>query len=83
MLIAPVDRSVLVAAYFVDPEALLVLPLTVIVVVVCGTFFGSVLPLTFQRLGLDPALMSNPFVAGLIDIVGIVVYLNIAVALLG
>lgn len=71
-----------VAAYFVDPAAIWVLPLTVILVVLCGTFFGSVLPLTFQRLGLDPALMSNPFVAGLIDIVGIVLYLNIAVAIL-
>jgi len=57
--------------------------LTVILVVLCGTFFGSVLPLVFQRLGWDPALMSNPFVAGLIDIVGIVIYLNIAIALLG
>ena len=71
-----------VAAFFIDPAAIWVLPITVILVVVCGTFFGSVLPLTFQRLGLDPALMSNPFVAGLIDIVGIVIYLNIAVAIL-
>ncbi len=71
------------AAYFVDPAAMWVLPLTIILVVICGTFFGSVLPLTFQRLGLDPALMSNPFVAGLIDIVGIVIYLNLAIALLG
>ena len=72
-----------IAALFVDQAAILVLPLTVILVVLCGTFFGSVLPLAFQRLGLDPALMSNPFVAGLIDIVGIVIYLNIAIALLG
>lgn len=63
-------------------EAVYVLPLTVLLVVMCGTFFGSILPLTFQRMGLDPALMSNPFVAGLIDIVGIVIYLNVAIWLL-
>ena len=62
--------------------AIFVLPITVVLVVICGTFFGSILPLTFQRLGLDPALMSNPFVAGLIDIVGIVIYLNVAMRLL-
>ena len=62
--------------------AIYVLPITVVLVVICGTFFGSILPLTFQRLGLDPALMSNPFVAGLIDIVGIVIYLNVAMRLL-
>ncbi len=63
-------------------SVLLVLPLTVLLVVLCGTFFGSLLPLAFQRMGLDPALMSNPFVAGIIDILGIVIYLNVAMWLL-
>jgi magnesium transporter len=42
-----------------------------------------VLPLGFQRMGLDPALMSNPFVAGINDILGIVIYVAIARVLLG
>ena len=32
----------------------------------------------FYRLGLDPAMMSNPFVAGLIDVLGIVIYMTVA-----
>ena len=59
-----------------------VIPVTVLLVVVCGTLSGSVLPLTFRRLGLDPALMSNPFVAGLIDVVGIIIYMQVAMWLL-
>lgn len=55
-----------------------VVPITIFMVVLCGTFSGSVLPLVFQRLGWDPALMSNPFVAGINDILGIVVYVSIA-----
>ncbi len=55
-----------------------VVPLTILLVVLCGTSSGSVLPLLFQRLGWDPALMSNPFVAGINDILGIVVYVKIA-----
>jgi magnesium transporter len=43
---------------------------------------GSLLPLLFQRLGWDPALMSTPFVAGIIDIVGIIIYMNVARLLL-
>lgn len=58
--------------------AAMVLPVTIILVVLCGTFSGSVLPLVFQRLGWDPALMSNPFVAGINDILGIVIYVAIA-----
>lgn len=55
-----------------------IVPLTIFLVVLCGTFSGSILPLVFQRLGWDPALMSNPFVAGINDILGIVVYVSIA-----
>lgn len=56
----------------------LVLPVTLVLVVVAGTLTGSILPLIFERLGWDPAIMSNPFVAGIIDILGIVIYMNVA-----
>ena len=59
-----------------------VMPLTLILVILCGTLLGSLLPLLFRRLGLDPAMMSNPFVAGLIDVIGIVVYMTVAAAIL-
>jgi len=65
-----------------DLRRALVIPLTLILVVICGTMTGSLLPLIFQRLGRDPALMSNPFVAGIIDIVGIVIYMNVALTIL-
>ena len=58
---------------------MVVVPITLVLVVLCGTIVGSVLPLVFQRLGQDPALMSNPFVAGIVDIVGIIVYVNVAI----
>ena len=56
----------------------LVLPLTIVLVVTCSTIVGSLLPLLFERLGFDPALMSTPFIAGISDIVGIVLYMNVA-----
>jgi magnesium transporter len=60
----------------------LILPITLVLVVTCGTLVGSLLPLIFARLGLDPALMSTPFVACIIDIVGILVYMNVALIML-
>jgi magnesium transporter len=59
-----------------------VIPLTLVLVVTCGAVSGSMLPLIFKRLGLDPALMSNPFVAGLSDILGIVIYMTVSMWLL-
>jgi magnesium transporter len=61
----------------------LVIPATLLLVVTGGCLTGSMLPLIFQRLGLDPALMANPFIAGIMDIMGILIYVNIARLLLG
>jgi magnesium transporter len=60
-----------------------VIPITILSVVVCGTSLGSMLPLILKNLGLDPALMSSPMIAGISDILGIVIYLNVALLLLG
>ncbi|MEO8496241.1 MAG: magnesium transporter [Planctomycetota bacterium] len=61
-----------------DATAALVIPITLLLIVLAGTMLGAMLPLLFARIGLDPALMSNPFVAGIIDILGIVVYMTVA-----
>ncbi|MEM9660265.1 MAG: magnesium transporter, partial [Planctomycetota bacterium] len=65
-----------------SPVDKLVIPITLMLVVVTGTLCGGALPMVFRRMGLDPALMSNPFVAGIVDIAGIFIYMTVAVALL-
>jgi magnesium transporter len=73
-----------VIGFFMAPSPVLalILPITLVLVVTCGTLVGSLLPLLFEWLGLDPALMSTPFVACIIDIVGILVYMNVALLML-
>ena len=44
---------------------------------------GAALPLLFDRLGLDPALMSAPFIATATDVAGVFIYLHTAAWLLG
>jgi magnesium transporter len=43
---------------------------------------GAALPLLFDRIGLDPALMSAPFIATATDVAGVFIYLNLAAWLL-
>ncbi len=66
----------------VNAYAAIVLPVTLVLVVLSGTVLGSMLPLVFRRLGLDPALMSNPVVAGVLDVLGFLIYMNVAMTLL-
>ena len=60
------------------PFTALIIPITILCVVLCGTCLGSILPMIFKRMGLDPAMMSNQFVAGLSDLLGILIYVNVA-----
>ncbi|MEM8805710.1 MAG: magnesium transporter [Cyanobacteria bacterium P01_G01_bin.38] len=39
---------------------------------------GAALPFLFQKLGLDPALMSAPFITTIVDVLGVLFYLNLA-----
>lgn len=64
------------------PFTALIIPITILCVVLCGTCLGSILPLIFKRMGLDPAMMSNQFVAGLSDLLGILIYVNVALLFL-
>lgn len=56
--------------------------ITLLGVVLLGTLAGSMLPLVLQRLGLDPAVSSAPFVATLVDVAGIALYFEVAMLLL-
>ena len=39
---------------------------------------GAILPLLFDRMRLDPALMSSPFITTVTDIAGVFIYLSTA-----
>jgi magnesium transporter len=60
----------------------LTVSLSTLSVVVVGSLVGSLLPIAIQRAGLDPAVSSTPFIASLVDVVGLLIYLSIARALL-
>jgi magnesium transporter len=51
---------------------------TLIAIPLMGCTVGSMLPLFLRRIGVDPATSSTPFIATLIDVLGIMVYFNVA-----
>lgn len=58
--------------------SLMIVPLAVFFVVLASNINGALLPLLFRRLGWDPAIMSNPFVAGISDTLGTLIYMSLA-----
>ena len=52
--------------------------LSLVVITTLAATAGAALPLLFDRLGLDPALMSAPFIATITDVAGVFIYLQLA-----
>ncbi len=60
-----------------------VVAMALFLLVIVANLAGSLLPLLLARLGVDPALISNPLIATVSDVSGLVIYLTVARLLLG
>jgi len=56
--------------------------LAILGIVLWAVILGAMLPLVLQRLGLDPATLSSPMVATMMDVSGLLIYIGAAFALL-
>ena len=52
--------------------------ITVFFIIIAGCTVGSMLPLILKKLGVDPATSSTPFIASLVDTIGVVIYAHVA-----
>ncbi len=70
------------ASFFAGWDVGLVLALSVVFICTLATTIGAIIPLIAARLGLDPAVVSAPFISTTVDATGLVVYFLIAQAVL-
>jgi len=60
----------------------LTVAIAMIAAIVIATSIGGMLPIIFKRLGVDPALMSGPLIATILDTTTLLIYFNVTVLLL-
>jgi magnesium transporter len=51
---------------------------SIVAVVTLASVIGSLLPMAIRKVGLDPAVSSTPFIASVVDVLGLIVYFGIA-----
>jgi magnesium transporter len=56
---------------------------SLVTIAILASVSGSALPFLFQSMKLDPALMSAPFITTVVDVLGVLIYLNTARMILG
>jgi magnesium transporter len=57
--------------------------LTLLLTVICAKCIGCTLPMLADKLGFDPAVMASPFITTLVDAVSLMIYFQLAKAMLG
>ncbi|EGR1859591.1 magnesium transporter [Vibrio cholerae] len=62
----------------VGPEIGLVVMLTILAIVLWSALVSSVIPMVLRRMNVDPAVVSAPFIATLVDGTGLIIYFEIA-----
>jgi len=66
-----------------NPKIGITVGLAMVITVILATTLGALLPITFKKMKLDPALMSGPFITSIVDIVSLFVYFRIATFIFG
>ncbi|MBL8061170.1 MAG: magnesium transporter [Chthonomonas sp.] len=64
-----------------DPKLCLLVGIALPCIVIWSTVVGSVLPLGAKRAGIDPAVMSAPFISTFVDATGLIIYFQLALAM--
>ncbi len=60
----------------------LTIGVTVLCIILAGCTIGSMLPIVLKRFGIDPATSSTPFIASLVDTIGVVIYAHVAMIIM-
>jgi magnesium transporter len=55
---------------------------TVLCIILAGCTVGSMLPIALKRIGVDPATSSTPFIASLVDTLGVIIYAHVAMVIM-
>ena len=80
MLGAMLGLVVTIWAYFIQGKLAVAMAvgISLCAISLIASLAGSALPFLFRSLGLDPALMSAPFITTAVDVLGVLIYLNVA-----
>lgn len=60
----------------------LVVSLTLLCGIMVAKFVGCTMPILAKLIGLDPAVMASPFITTMVDVISLMIYFNIATAIL-
>ncbi len=66
----------------VDITTAVIINLSLVIIVIIAKMLGGLIPMAAKKLGIDPALVANPLLTSLSDMISVITYFAIATAML-
>ncbi len=66
-----------------EPKMGIAIAIATLATVICAALIGMIIPLTLNRMKIDPAVATGPFVTSSIDLLAILIYFSTCVVVLG
>jgi magnesium transporter len=82
LILATFVFAVVVLIYHNDVAFALVVSIALFSVVLLSSFMGTITPIVLDKIGVNPALASGPFITTANDLIGLAVYFLVAMSLL-
>ena len=82
-IVLAIVNGIRILIQYQDLQLAVVIGITLIATVALAKSLGCLLPLLAKRLKLDPAIMASPLITTLVDIFSILLYFQIATAIMG
>ena len=82
-VVLAIVNGIRILIQYQDLQLAVVIGITLIATVTLAKALGCLLPLLAKRLKLDPAIMASPLITTLVDIFSILLYFQIATAIMG
>lgn len=81
----PLGALAIVRAYMLGtgPQVAVVVAFALMAVILIGNLAGVILPFVARSMKIDPAVMSGPFITTVVDVLGLLVYFEIAGRVMG
>ena len=77
-LVLGADLFSLVTLWQRDPLLGSLLVVSLFTAIIVAAFMGALIPLVMNRIKIDPAIATGPFIAVLSDMIGLVIYMSFA-----
>ncbi len=83
IILAGINFAKVIFIDHVDLTTALVINLSLVLIVIIAKMLGGMIPIAAKKAGIDPALIANPLLTSLSDMISVLVYFAIATVMLG